>query len=133
MQFANNSQKSTIHAILRKMGMEGDKEYKQNLVIEYSNGRCTSTTDLYYQEANMIIDALNKVTGKTEEDIKADRMRKKIIGIARSAGWEVDGKADMNRINAWCKARGYIKKGLNDFTYKELPALVTQFEKAFKQ
>lgn len=133
MQYANNQQKAAIHAILRKMGMEGDIEYKRNLVIEYSKGRCTSTSDLYYAEAQELINGLNKATGQTDDEIRANNMRRKIIGIARAAGWEKDGKADMERIDAWCRARGQFHKGLNEHTYNELPALVTQFEKAFKK
>lgn len=130
MQFANTGQLKAIHTILGKMGFDGDKEYKQNLVIEFSNGRATSSKDLYYREAEMLIEHLNKATGKTEDDIKADRMRKKIIGIARSKGWELDGKADIQRIDGWCRKYGTGHKGFNEYTVKELPALVTQFEKA---
>lgn len=132
MQFANNSQLAALHAKLHKMGMGGDREYKQNLVIEYSNGRATSSKDLYYGEMQMLLEHLDKAQGKTEDDIKADRMRKKIIGIARGKGWEADGKADIKRINGWCISYGYLHKPLNDYTVDELPKLVTQFQQALK-
>ena len=132
MQFINKSQLGAFHAILRKMGMHEDKEYKQNLVIDYSKGRATSSKDLYYQEAKMLIDDLNRAMGKTDDEIRADNMRKKIIAITRSAGWEKDGNADIDRINNFCRSRGYIKKGFNQYTYNELPKLVTQFEKVCK-
>lgn len=133
MQFANNQQKAAIHAILRKMGMDKDVEYKRDLVINASKGRCTSTRDLYYGEAQELINSLNGALGQSDEDIRANNMRRKIIGIARAAGWEKDGKADMDRINGWCQSRGQFHKGLNEHTYSELPALVTQFQKAFKK
>ncbi len=129
---AKPQQISQIHAILAKMGRANDKEYKRDLVLQYSNGRATSTKDLFYQEANMLIDQLNIATGKDRDEIKAENMRRKIIALAHKMHWKDGSKADMQRINNWCINKGYLHKRLNDYNNAELPKLVSQFENVYK-
>lgn len=123
---ASNEQKQKIHLQLNLMKLGTDKEYKQRLVQQYSNGRETSTTELTYEEAEALLNDLRRLTDSD------DKMRKKIIHWARRMGWEKNGKADMKRINTWCIASGYLHKELNLYTHKELPELVSQFELVFK-
>ncbi|MBA9078961.1 hypothetical protein [Rufibacter quisquiliarum] len=60
-------------------------------------------------------------------------MRKKIISMAHKMRWQIDGtKVDIARIDAWCRKYGAPAKGFNDYTYNELPKLVTQFGKVYK-
>ena len=59
-------------------------------------------------------------------------MRKKLIHLAKEMGYTKDGKADMDKINAWCLHYGYGKKELNKYAYNELPKLLSQFEKVYE-
>lgn len=123
----------TIHAILSKMGKSNDKEYKEHLVLQFTKGRETSTKGMYYAEAKAMIASLNEIAPKSEEDIKAERMRRKILALARKMGWELDnGKVDIRRVDNWCRNNSTLKKGINKHKYSELPALVSQFQNVYK-
>ena len=114
--------------LLTKLNLQGRRHA---IVWDYSRGRTESSKELSYTEINAIIKALE--AGFTELG-RCDIMRKKIISMAREMGWEVYSQqrqktvADMERIEAWCIKFGYLHKGLNKYTYTELPKLVTQFE-----
>lgn len=41
-------------------------------------------------------------------------------------------KVDMDHVNAWCIKHGYLKKKLDNYTYSELPKLVSQFEEVYR-
>ena len=82
----------------RQHGM--DEETYRSMLHEASNGRTSSTKELTQEEAFRLID---KLVRQTSNDVACDRMRKKIIGMARELGWlTTEGKADMERINNWC-------------------------------
>jgi hypothetical protein len=103
------------------------------MIAEASNGRTSSTAALTQSEAFGLIDSLvDKAPGHWKQrNMAMDKMRKKIIGYAREMGWFVPGdlrKVDMERLNGWCRKYGFGKKGLNAYSYEELPKLVTQFE-----
>lgn len=123
-----------LHSIYRDAAQRD--EYKRQLVHEYTNGRETSTTKLRTAEAAMMITALERMAPPPPRiDDAANRMRRKIISMAHEMAWVMESnpqKADMQRINNWCKKSGYLHKGLNDYTEQELPALVSQFQKVYE-
>lgn len=125
---------SRIHGLLSKIGVKDDKEYKAELVRQYTNGRETSTTRLSYHEAAAIIKDLESMAPKTQAEIASDVMRKKMLVYAYGMGIinPATGKADVSRVDNWCKAYGYLHKGLNEYTYEELPKLLTQYEQVYK-
>lgn len=104
-----------------------DKESKALIISGFTNHRATSSKDMFVEEATAMIKHLKELD---PDEQAAEKMRKKIISLAHEMGWQVAGsqKADMKRIDGWCKKFGYKHKNLNNYTYKELPALVTQFE-----
>lgn len=113
-----------------------DKESKQVMVSGYSEGRASSSKDLSYDEAAAMIKHLKSMD---PQEAAADKMRKKIISMAREMGWSSPPapqggvrKADMKRIDDWCRKYSPIKKSLDNHTYNQLPALVSQFEKVYK-
>lgn len=125
-----------LHAELNKLPLRGDdlKEYKAELVRQYTNGRETSTTMLYATEADKMIRDLQRIAPPNPEALIADKKRKLIIHYARQMGWETeDGKADMERIDAWARNYGHGHKGLNEYTLTELSRLVWQMERVYKQ
>lgn len=129
----NKGQIKAIHTLLSQLGMSNDKEFKQDLVKQFTSDRETSTTKMEYKEAQELIGRLKELVGQTPEQIRSDAMRKKIIHMARRMRWELpNGDADIARIDNWCRHYGYLHKGINQYAYEELPELVTQFESVFK-
>lgn len=57
------------------------------------------------------------------------KMANKVKYYARQMGWEIEGKLDVARLDAWCEKSGKFKKELKKHDYKELCELVTQIEK----
>jgi len=109
-----------LHGLLNRTGLMAEKE---TLVLAFSNGREKSSKGLTYQEAGALITHLKSLDG-------SHKMRRKIISMAHELGWKIPGtkKIDMEAINEWCKKYGFGKKELNEYTEKELPRLVTQFQ-----
>jgi hypothetical protein len=136
MTVINNAQLRCLNTLVSKLHI--NKEAKEILVSGFSDGRATSSKDLQTDEAAEMIKHLKSLDN---DELKAEKMRKKIISMAHEMGWELEEsgarsqklggrrKADMKRIDEWCKTYGYLKKSLDNHTYKELPKLVSQFEK----
>ncbi len=116
-----------LMALLTKTGLQGRRHA---IVWDYSNGRTESSKELTSPEIARIIRDLEN--GFKELD-RSDIMRKKIISQAHEMGWELSGhKADMARINDWCQKFGFLHKPLNQYSYTELPALVSQFDSVYR-
>ena len=118
------------------MGMDKEtlKEYKLSLVQQYTNFRETSSKELFQAEAELLINDLKKfVPGSIEAD-SADRMRKYILHMAHQMNWELEGteRVDVERVDRWCVNNGYLKKHLMEYSYSELPKLVSQFGIVYK-
>lgn len=125
MANATQAQIKMLQFQRRAHGMD-DETYRA-MLHDATDGRTTSTKELTQEEAFRLIDGLVR---QTPEDIRADKMRKKILGFAREIGWTTDdNRVDTDRVNQWCERYGYGHKPLNRYKYKELPKLVTQFEK----
>lgn len=120
-------QLKALNTIVSKLGIS--KDGKAMMVQGFSGGRCISSKDLLSDEAAMMVKHLKSLD---PEEAKADKMRKKIIFLAHEMNWKYDGRADMKRIDNWCKTYGYLKKSLDNHTYQELPKLVSQFEGVYK-
>jgi hypothetical protein len=104
-----------------------DEETKLALVAEYSAGRTFKSSELEVMECKILISFLQKQV--TTKDA-ANTMRRKMLSIAYQLGWTMEhGKLDLARVNNWCVKYGYMHKPLNDYTVKELPQLITQFER----
>jgi hypothetical protein len=115
-----------LHTLLSNTGK---MEYKREMINDVTGGRTNSSKELLWHEAQILINHLKSIDPKSTA---MDNMRKKIIHYAHEMGWrkKEQGKwvADMDSINSWCNKYSFAKKPLNEYTYKELPKLVTQFE-----
>lgn len=123
---------STICSVLKI-----NKDDKATMVNGFSGGRCTSSKDLYFNEAIELVSHLQQLQGTQPKGPGTIRMIGKICGYAREMQWSkknVEGKivADMNRLNEWAIKYGHLHKKINAYHYDELPILVTQFEKVYK-
>lgn len=130
MIVASKAQIKTIHILLsqwaKARGFAVEAGEKAAIVLEFSGGRAESTTCLTPVEAEALITALRLRAAQRDP---ADVMRKKIIHYAHEMKWELpNGKADIARIDGWCRSYGYLKKPLNEYTARELPRLVSQME-----
>lgn len=132
-------QNKRLHTLLTSTGLSDDK---RDLVSAYSTGRTTSSAELTEDECRQLIlhlEAIEKEQLKFRQPVapvvdEADKMRKKIIAKAHEMRWEVaGGKADMARINNWCRTKGYGLKPLNAYTLAELPRLVSQFDIVYQK
>lgn len=124
------NQYARLYALLERSGLKGQKD---NIVNGFTGGRTVSVRGMTGTEfAQMMV----FLEGVSLRDDPRDRMRKKIISMAREMGWEVNGadgkRADMDKIKNWVLKYGINKKPFNSYTATELPALVSQFEKIYK-
>ncbi len=109
----------------------GKQGYRHTYAYEASKGRTESTRSLKLSEVDAII---NRLEAEFRAFDTADKMRKKMIGIARNMGWELEvkqPKPDMDRLNNWCVKYGQFHKELNKHDVKELSLLITQFEQVY--
>jgi len=122
---ATKGQVACIRTMLAKLHLAADKEA---IIAGASQQRTTSTRELSTTEATLLIRWLKS---QDPEEVSAEKMRKKIISQARGMGWVANGKADMQRLDAWMMKSSYLHKKINQYRYPELPKLVTQFERVY--
>ena len=114
-----------LHQLLHQTNLT---EYKVDLIRQYSDGRTVSSKELTYSEAHSLIRHLETYLPPAGP-VPGEAMRRKIIAISHDMKWQKpDGKADLSRINEWCRKYSAQKKPLNSFKTHELPSLVSQFE-----
>ena len=131
-------QNKQLHSLISRFKI--DKERKQELILEVTDGRASSSADLEFTEAKKLIKHLESLNPSIPKDrgqaaMRADKMRKKILSICHEMGgdWELPGGAiNWKHLNDWLMKYGYLHKALNAYTYEQLPELVTQFEQVLK-
>lgn len=120
------TQNAQLHALLGQTKMIGQKA---NLVLAFTDGRTESSKEMTATEAQQIINYLKSINNKEDA---ANTMRRKILAMCHRIQWEREGgSVDMVRLNNWCVKSSYLKKELNQYTYQELPKLVSQFRTVY--
>ena len=131
----------TFFAAFKASVQRGNNLTKEELVLEFTNGRTSSLKELTAQELNELTIQLNYLNGTQQKKWApkpGERQRRQIIAMAHEMHWHTaNGKADMKRINEWIAAFGYLKNtgkhnDINAYSYNELPKLVWQFKQAHK-
>lgn len=98
----------------------GQQPRRHDWCWRFSGGRTESSRELTDREALNIIADLEAQTVK---------MRRKLISMCYDILWTTDGgKADVKRLDQWCRKYGKYKKALNLHSSSELQVLITQFE-----
>jgi hypothetical protein len=124
----------------------GIRSMKNDLVLDASEKRTESVRELTKLEMDALIkhleqklhDAQKSAGPHKQSYAKMDKMRKRIFSICYTIGWTtIDPDkntviVDQERLNAWLLKYGYLHKDLMDYTYLELPTLVTQFERLLR-
>ncbi len=125
----NSALNKQLNGLLTSTGLTSQKA---SLVLGFTGGRSESRAALTDAEALEMI-AWLKTQGNNNDDA-ANKMRRKIISYAHQLHWYLPNTqtVDMARIDGWCTTYGYGHKKLNDYTYNELPKLVSQFRLVFK-
>ncbi|MBB6131357.1 hypothetical protein [Mucilaginibacter lappiensis] len=122
--------KATFLRMIKALNAADQYTRRHDYAFRHSGERTESTKDLFDNEMLAVIKELED-SFKVED--QCDQMRKKIISIAHQMFWELpNGKADIARIDQWCVEQGPFKKLFNKHTIKELPTLVSVFEKVYK-
>jgi hypothetical protein len=119
------------------------KDQKRDLIAQVSNGRTESTKELTDAELQQLIDGLQGLQPKPQDN-NANKMRRYILSMAHQMNWYVTNEEgdfimkkgkpvlDFKRINNWCVKFGSFGKQLNDHSVKELTTLTTNFERVLK-
>jgi hypothetical protein len=136
---ASQEQVKAIYTLLGKFGLRDEKE---SIVRNFTANRTGSTRAMKDSEAAALIGHLKSMD---VTDTRSEKMRNKILSMAHEMGWcltptlskgeggvQVKSKIDMEHVNNWCKSHGYLHKGLDAYSYNELPKLVSQFEGVYK-
>lgn len=132
----------TIHTLLPAVYKQ-DKELKANLIYQFTEDNTkTSTKDLTEQQADELIWFLK--TGK-RMDMSSyalfdnnNQQHLYMLSLCHQIGWvDFNDKlnrmvADLNTLGTWLQKYGYLHKALKQYTNKELPKLVSQFENFVK-
>ena len=116
-----------IKAIAGKLKLED----VDAMVLGFTGMRSGHVSDMTSTEAISMIKHLKSLD---PDERRADVMRKKIIamayeraGLPRNASKE-QKQAVVNTLDGWCKQYSHKQKGLNAYTVKELPKLLSQYE-----
>lgn len=128
---SNQGQVKKIYTLLGKNNLRDEKE---NIVSAFTAGRTNSVRKMKESEAAALIGHLVSLD---PTDNSSTKMRNKIISMGYEMRWTKPSSSgvnsiDMDHINNWCISKGYLHKKLDDYTYKELPKLVSQFEEVYK-
>ncbi|HMO63319.1 MAG TPA: hypothetical protein PKC39_14635 [Ferruginibacter sp.] len=130
----NQAQYKAAYAIIAKHGLP-----KEEIVSSISNGRTSSMRQLSDNESIFLIQFLKQEDERRSaiqgKDVTA--MRGKILYYCHQMGWtktNPSGKkvADVQRFDEWATRHSYLKKKLNQYSYAELPKLVSQFALVYK-
>ena len=116
------------------LGIQNLRDEKESIVSTFTGGRTTSVSSMNYNEARALIGHLVSLDPVENSTTK---MRNKIISMGYEMRWtKATGSGihaiDMDHVNNWCISKGYMHKKLDDYTYSELPKLVSQFEEVYK-
>jgi hypothetical protein len=128
-----------VKIIYTLLGLANLRDQKDDIIMNFTGGRTDSVSKMDTAEAAALIAHL-KSADKTESS--STKMRNKILSMAHEMNWThivkttpgtpFKSKVDMEHVDNWCKAKGYLHKPLDDYTYNELPKLVSQFEEVYK-
>jgi hypothetical protein len=121
-----------IRAINVALGVRGLADDKEEIISIYTNGRTTNEKEMFMHEARLL---LMNVNGPDINEL----MIRKMFALAHELTWikkvqKVDEKGNLVPANDysvlynWVLKYGYLNKELREYTYKELPKLISQFE-----
>lgn len=125
--------KKAFLSLIKALQATNQYNRRHDFAFRHSCEVTESTKELTDEECYSIIAELEKDYGYINEDSQCNQVRRKIIAMAHDMRWKTaSGKADMKRIDNWCKSQGPYQKPLADHDLKELGILAGVFTKIFK-
>jgi len=127
-------------ALLCESGLN-TRHGRKALTMQVSKGFKTKPIDLDETELVVLLSILEKNLGKTQSNAdfeRGDSERSRMVKLSLIYGFtKRDRKAgsvilDSAKLDAWLLQFGFIKKKLIQYTFRELPLLITQFETVVK-
>ena len=115
MNLATKPQIQKIQILLRSLGL---MEEKETILLSFSNNNTTSTRELSFNQAKMLLAFLCDYDPK-EKQIKAIRYLAYRCGIIYGDTVE-DRKINVAKLNLFLKEKGTVKKDLHYQTLEEL-------------
>lgn len=106
-----------------------DHDERHDMIGSFTNNRTRSTKGMTDDELKKLADSLQMQYDKTPEGTSCNLMRSKIMAHFHHIKWEKGNGLDYVRIKSWMLKYSYLKKPLNQYSYAELPKLVSQVEK----
>lgn len=136
MEKITNEQLRALNAILANKGLMAQKA---DLIYSFTGGRTTHSSELTLNEAREAISLLSKDFVISAKEASMQKMQRHIIAMAHEIGWiektrivAEDGSVkfanNYTKLNEWMDKYSLRKKQLKQYTYEELPGLVTQFQ-----
>lgn len=132
MENISGAQLKCIKTMVSKLNVQDEDA----MVLGFSSARTAHVSELSVTEAAAMIKHLK---GLDPDEASAEKMRRKLIAMAYKY-YGITGNATkeqkkevMNRLNGWCQQYGKGGKRLDGYTVKELPVVVSQFERVLKQ
>jgi len=114
------SQNKKLYKLLHITGMAS---LKNELILQYTHGRTEHSSEMTIDECTQLIKKLEELYEQKKESIQCDKLRKTIISLYRTIGYNIEGKADMIRIQE--DVKNYWGKYLNDYNKEELIKIIS--------
>lgn len=127
------AQLKKIQTMFTKIGFES--EDKQGIISSLTRGRATSTKDITFEEAKILINYLAGKTdqGKAAYQTECRNIVKQIYRLSYEVGMSYgdtpeDKLMNCAKINKFCRERGTVKKNITEMNLAELKKTKKQFE-----
>ncbi len=125
-------QNKRLHKLLGELQI--DAENKAQMVSSFTKGRTEHTSEMYYAEAQRMIEKLEEMSNKTQERQENElkqRLRRSVfrlmydIGFLNSSMTNVDKIAE---IHAFMRRKTKFQRHFNNLTTDELTTLINQLQ-----
>ena len=127
------AQLKKIQTMFAKLGFE--PEDKQGIISSLTKGRVTSTKDITFEEAKVLINYLMGKTDQKKEAYQAEcrDIVRQIYHLSYEVGMSYgdtpeDKLMNCAKINKFCRERGTVKKNITEMNLTEIKKTKKQFE-----
>ena len=122
---------TSLMVALQRAGIR-TPEQRHELVFVWTEGRTTSSKEMFDHEIDFVINSLNHNLTDASREMAALELVKRdkravVLAIAGRVGFFPDGSSNFNYFNSWMQKNSLLKKDLYKYTIDELDALQKQF------
>ncbi|MCF8337893.1 MAG: hypothetical protein K9I74_07910 [Bacteroidales bacterium] len=128
------NQNKRIYRLLNDLNISTDD--KKNMVLSITKSRTEHTSEMYYAEAQRLIEKLEEMTEQTGKQDKQQnelkqRFRRSVFVLMYEIGLinsQMTSGEKVREINAFIQRKTKFQKHLNSFTVDELTTLLNQLQ-----